>query len=124
MKRALGPTWSPEQRLAGDQIRQAWEEHFAVYEREGHEPLAGGDAKIAQVRARYETELMRRANVVGVAEGTRTRKGKPTGSRCLVVYVERKVPRAKLPKGDLIPHELDGVPVDVVEVGRIEPLPT
>lgn len=80
------------------------------------------ERRIAEVRARHETELLRYPNVVGVAEGIRTRQGKPTGERCLIVYVERKVPRGQLEGREILPSEIEGVPVDVVEVGRVEPL--
>ena len=123
MKRELGPTWSPGQRAVGEAIRRAWETFFETSSGdEASEAMSKGDARIAEVRARHEAEIMRRANVVGVAEGIRIRRGKPTGQPCIVVYVERKVPRAKLDNGDLIPRQIEGVPVDVVEVGRIEPM--
>ncbi len=66
---------------------------------------------------------MRYPNVVGVAPGVRMVQGKPTGERCLVVYVERKIPRTKLKEDEILPREIEGVPVDVVEVGRVDALP-
>lgn len=66
---------------------------------------------------------MRYPNVVGVGEGICTKRGKPTGERCLVVFVERKVPPAKLAKDESLPSRIEGVSVDVVEVGKIEALP-
>lgn len=65
---------------------------------------------------------MRYPNVVGVADGVGMRAGKPTGEDCIVVYVERKVPKSKLEKGEVLPRRIEGVLVDVVEVGRVEPL--
>jgi hypothetical protein len=79
--------------------------------------------KLSDVRARHEDELLRYPNVVGVATGTRTRRGEPTEEACLVVYVERKVPAESLASGELLPAEIEGVPVDVVATGPIEPLP-
>jgi hypothetical protein len=35
------------------------------------------------------------------------------------VYVERKVPKSALPKGDTIPRTIGGVPTDVIETGRL-----
>jgi hypothetical protein len=83
----------------------------------------GRRAQIAAVQSRRERELLRYPNVVGVATGTRTREGEPSGEPCLVVFVERKVPEADLRPGEVLPRELDGVPVDVVEAGRPKPLP-
>lgn len=127
MKQELKPSWSEEQRAAGEQLRQAWEEFFSAAgtaEETSKHPLLGRaeELRIAEVRARHEAELLRYPNVVGVAEGIRTKQGKPTGEPCLVVYVERKIPRAKLEKSEILPTEIEGIPVDVVEVGKVEPL--
>jgi len=74
----------------------------------------------ADVRARHEAELMRYPNVVGVADGIATRGGKPTGEQSIVVYVSRKVPASELAADAVLPTEIDGVRVDVVEAGLIE----
>ena len=66
---------------------------------------------------------MRYPNVIGVADGICTKPGKPTGEPCLVVVVERKIPPAKLAKDAILPDRIEGVPIDVVEVGKIEALP-
>ena len=128
VKQELEPSWSEEQQAAGKQLRDAWEEYFTAAEtaEEPSERLLlsrAEELRIAEVRARHETELLRYPNVVGVAEGIRTKGGKPTGEPCLVVYVERKIPRAKLDKSEILPREIEGIPVDVVEVGRVEALP-
>jgi hypothetical protein len=34
-----------------------------------------------------------------------------------------KNPKSKLKKGEILPRKIEGVPVDVVEVGKVEPLP-
>ena len=81
----------------------------------------GGDvARIAAVRARHEDRLLRYPNVVAISTGTRTRGGTDTGEPCLVVYVTRKVSADRLGEADRLPAEVDGVPVDVRGVGRIE----
>jgi hypothetical protein len=78
-------------------------------------------AAIAAVQAEHEADLMRYAHVVGVAIGTCTRGGSRSEEPCLVVFVDRKLPERALGPGALLPRELDGVPVDVVEVGRPGP---
>ena len=101
VKNELGPSWSREQRAAGERFRQAWEQ-FASRSETAQvtpaPPFPGGTAagKIAEVRARHEAELMRYPNVIGVGEGICTKQGKPTGEACLVVFVERKIPPTKL----------------------------
>ena len=75
--------------------------------------------KIRLVRRTYEGELMSKANVVGVGVGYRQRGGERTGELALVVMVNKKVPEALLAPEDVIPTSLEGVPVDVQEVGEI-----
>lgn len=123
MRKDPPPTWSAEQKAAGDQMRDAWDEFFrATPARKTDEPLGGRDIRLLDVRIRHEAELMRYPNVVGIADGVRMRGGKPTGQPAIIVYVERKVPREDLAGHDLLPEEIEGVPVDVVETGRIVPM--
>lgn len=127
MERELAPRWSEEERAAGERSSDAWEQFFAY---SGDEPGHGGPAlgseqehKVRDVRARYEEELLRYPNVVGVTTGIRTKQGEPSGEPCLVVYVVRKVPAESLASDERLPAEIEGVPVDVVQTGTIEPLP-
>jgi hypothetical protein len=87
------------------------------------EPLRS-TADVAAVQARHERELLRYPNVVGVATGTPTRGGQPASAEpCLLVLVTRKLPPSELGPGELLPREIEGVPIDVVETGGpIEPL--
>lgn len=80
------------------------------------------DATLAALQTRVQARLMAYPNVVAVSIGTRTKGGQPTGERCLVVYVTRKVPRSALSGTEVLPAEIEGVPVDVVEVGEVRPL--
>lgn len=77
--------------------------------------------RIQAVKAAHEAELMAKANVVGVGIGFRQQQKTRTDDIVLVVMVETKVPRAQLAPDDIIPDQIDGVPVDVQEVGRIVP---
>jgi len=128
MKKRNEPDWSDRQREAGEKMAQSWEDFFSASEgadqASGQSPLdLEEQARLAALRARHEEELLRYPNVVGVSEGLRTRKGKPTGEPCLVVYVERKVPAEELGTDGVLPGQIEGTPVDVVEIGRPEPLP-
>ncbi len=76
-------------------------------------------ARVQAVKRAYSAELMEKANVVGVGVGVRYRGGVHTGEVALVVMVSRKLPRAQLAPQDVIPSILDGVPVDVQEVGKL-----
>ena len=71
------------------------------------------------VKQAYASQLMAKANVVGVGVGFCQRHGQRTDQVGLVVMVNRKLPAAQLAPEDVIPHEIDGVPVDVQEVGEI-----
>ena len=128
MKKEIAPKWNKAQREEGERQRQAWETFFSENERteEAAKAFSLGSPealKQAEVRTRHEAELLRYPNVVGVDEGIRTKDGVPTGERCLVVYVERKVPRDQLAEAEILPGEIEGVSVDVVETGEITPLP-
>ncbi|WP_322801945.1 hypothetical protein [Thermoflexus sp.] len=79
-------------------------------------------ARIQEVKRRREAELLRKANVVAVGIGYRQRGGRSTDELCLVVSVRRKVPMEALAPEDRIPPEIDGVPVDVQEVGALRAL--
>jgi hypothetical protein len=74
------------------------------------------------VKARYESQLMKKANVIGVGIGYRERAGKLTDEIALVVNVTRKLPRHQLTTDDAIPSEIEGVPVDIREIGEVQAL--
>lgn len=76
--------------------------------------------KAQAVKQMYEHALLAKPNVIGVGVGLKRRGGKRTNEVGLVVMVERKLPKSLLRTEDLIPTEIDGVPVDVKEVGRVE----
>jgi hypothetical protein len=78
--------------------------------------------RVRAVKAAYEKELLRKANVVGVGIGLRRRGGQSTGELSIVVSVTHKVPLEELDPRDVIPRELEGVPVDVQAVGVLRAL--
>lgn len=64
-------------------------------------------------------ELLSKPNVIGCGVGFRQVGGEPTDQVALVVMVRSKVPAALLAEHERIPAELEGVPVDVQEVGEV-----
>lgn len=54
-------------------------------------------------------------HVTGVGVGFKEVGGSRTDQVAVRVYVDRKVPRAELSEGELLPEEINGVPVDVIE---------
>lgn len=79
-------------------------------------------AQATAVQAKYTDVLMRKKNVVGVAVGLAQKGGAYTDDVALIVLVKEKVSRERLAPEDRIPPELDGVRVDVQEVGELRAL--
>jgi len=78
--------------------------------------------QIRAVKQAYETQLLNMPNVVGVGIGYRSRGGMRTKTPALIVMVSKKIPSELLAPSDLIPSEIEGVPVDVQEVGELRAL--
>lgn len=78
--------------------------------------------KASQVKRAHQAELMAKANVVGVGVGFRQVGGQRTETVALVVMVSRKLPATQLAPQDILPREIEGVPVDVQEVGEVKAL--
>ncbi len=74
---------------------------------------AGEVRDVQAVRAARQAELMKKANVVGVGVGRKH------GQPALVVMVTHKAPLESLSPADRIPGQIDGIPVQVQEVGTI-----
>ena len=128
MRKKLHPSWSKQDQLKGKRMHQVWDQFFSAAQQtekgSGLSPSEHSkEQRLSNVFSQHEAALMSFPNVIGVAEGIRAKGGKPTGERCLVVYVNRKIPKSKLRKMEILPREIDGVPIDVVEVGKVEPLP-
>jgi len=128
MKQELKPQWPDNQRAAGEQFKQSWEDFFsanAAYASSEEFTFGGAQpSRVADVRSRHESELLRYPHVIGISEGVRTKQGKPTGEHCLIVFVDQKIPADQLNQNEILPMEIEGVPLDVVEVGRVEPMRT
>ena len=75
--------------------------------------------RLQAVKSAFEADLMGKANVVGVGIGLKSTSGESTDEPAIVVSVTRKLPPPQLAPEDVIPHELDGVPVDVQVVGKL-----
>ncbi|MDR3573996.1 MAG: hypothetical protein P4L50_09050 [Anaerolineaceae bacterium] len=71
------------------------------------------------VKKAHENELMKRANVIGVGIGYQKKGENWTGQVALIVLVAKKLPAEQLSPKDLLPSMIDGVTIDVQEVGRI-----
>jgi hypothetical protein len=72
-----------------------------------------------EVMQAHKGELLKKPNVVGVAVGFRQVEGKSTETLALVVMVDHKVPHNLLKPEQQIPMTIEGIPIDVQEVGEI-----
>ncbi|WP_456402058.1 hypothetical protein [Hydrogenimonas sp.] len=79
-------------------------------------------AKVAEVQAAKEEEVLGLQNVLGAGIGYKEIGGKETTELCIQVYVEKKLPKSKLPKSQLVADAFDGIKTDVIEVGTVEAL--
>lgn len=75
-------------------------------------------SRAIRVQGKYNEQLLALPQVVGTAVGLRKKQGQYTDQVALVVMVERKVPLSELEPDEVVPQELEGVPVDVLETGR------
>jgi hypothetical protein len=78
-----------------------------------------GIEEIRAVKDRHGESLLEKENVVGLGIGYKEVEGQETGLLSLVVMVRKKESPSQLDATDLIPSEIEGVPVDVKEVGEI-----
>lgn len=76
--------------------------------------------RIRKVKEKHESFLMSIEGVVGCSIGYKEIQGKKTSMLAIVCFVKKKKPRGLLSGEELIPREIEGVPVDIVEVGKIE----
>lgn len=75
--------------------------------------------RVRRIKRENENALLGKANVIGVGIGYRQRAARRTDEVALLVFVHKKVPADQLSARDLIPTEIDGIAVDVLEVGRL-----
>ncbi len=78
---------------------------------------------IQDIRTQHEPILIQKKGVVGVGIGTKWINNTPSTIPAILVFVERKLPPSdiiqKYSVTDLIPDNLEGIPTDVIEVGKI-----
>lgn len=87
------------------------------------ERLRQATAHAQAVAATHRAALMGKPNVVGVGVGLCRRGGEITQEVGIVILVSRKLPASSMPPSDLLPREIDGVRVDVQEVGKLRAAP-
>ena len=73
------------------------------------------EEKLTAVHKENVDRLLNWPKVVAVDINYRVKNGEQTSERCILVYVEKKKPERELNAEEILPKELDGVRVDVVE---------
>jgi hypothetical protein len=79
-------------------------------------------AEAKYMKSQYSAQILGMPNVVGVGVGYKESSGKQLDELCVSVLVRRKLPIEALPSSGLIPHDLEGVRTDVIEVGELRAL--
>src|SRR2546428_592355 len=79
---------------------------------------------VRAAKAANEAAIFARANVVGVAIGNKSIRGRESDERCIVVFVEAKRPEAELRRWDVVPKAFGEIRTDIVETGRFHALET
>ena len=72
-------------------------------------------ARLQAVQAKHLDRLLAWPNVTAVDINKRTVGGKQTDQLCLVVWVRTKKPESEIAVEEVLPKDIDGVPVDVYE---------
>lgn len=78
--------------------------------------------RIREVKNRYQDELLKKKNVVGLGIGYKETAGRQTDQLSLIVMVRKKEPLSNLSPPDVVPPQIEDVITDVQEVGEIRAL--
>lgn len=81
-------------------------------------------SELNAVKDSCEDNLISIQNVNGVGIGMKWVNGVPTDTPAILVFVEEKMPEdgviTKFDASQMVPPQIDGIPTDVIEVGKIE----
>ena len=81
-------------------------------------------AQVTRTKELHKEAILAKPNVVGVGTGYKVTQGQRTSELCVVTLVRRKIPKAGLTREALMPKAIDGVSIDVIEVGDLRALQT
>ncbi|MCY4106740.1 MAG: hypothetical protein OXG02_08565 [Chloroflexi bacterium] len=74
---------------------------------------------VHRIQQEMQANLMRTQNVVGHAIGYKISRGVTTDELALVALVREKISPRQLPSSQLLPRQVDDIPLDVVAVGQV-----
>jgi len=80
--------------------------------------------RVKEIKNKYEEDLLKKKNVVGVMTGYKTVGDKKTRKLSVVCMVEDKVDLDNLEVQDAIPPNIEDVLTDVIKVGKLKALQT
>lgn len=68
-----------------------------------------------QLKKRWQ-ELLSRDDILNVSVANKIKDGKDTGIPAVVVFVRKKRPVGEIPPTQILPHQLENTPIDVIEL--------
>ncbi|HQD40287.1 MAG TPA: hypothetical protein PLC26_07130 [Bacillota bacterium] len=80
------------------------------------------EMELRRVLKEQQARLLALPNVVGVGIGRKKVRNRDQDTLSIVVMVEQKLPLTALAAESVVPKEIDGIPTDVVEVGKVHSL--
>lgn len=76
-----------------------------------------------RLKEKNEDKLIAKQGVVGVGVGEKWVNGVPSDQPAIIIFVEKKRTKRgvaqKFSAADVVPDEIDGIPTDVIEVGKL-----
>lgn len=79
--------------------------------------------EVNRLKEANEDRLAAKHGVVGVGVGAKWVNGVPSDQPAILVFVEEKISKSgiaqKFSISDIVPDEIDGIPTDVIEVGKL-----
>ncbi len=80
--------------------------------------------EISQVKEGSKGALLAKQNVVGVGVGYKIKGGQQTDDYAIVVMVSQKLPLSAIAPEAVLPKNVSGIKIDVIEVGELRALQT
>jgi hypothetical protein len=75
--------------------------------------------EISELRKTNQSAMLKKRNVVGVGVALKETAGQKTSDLSLTVLVHEKMAKQDISDNDMIPAAIDGIPTDVVRVGKV-----
>jgi hypothetical protein len=70
---------------------------------------------LIEIKDRHASEIKSLQNVTGLGVGMKKKGGKLTEQKCIIVFVDKKIPKVEIAESEMVPEKLEEVVTDVVE---------